>query len=379
MNLDLSEDEALLRDSVERWVQQNYAFDQRQRVAALPEGFSRAHWRAFAQMGWLAMPFDESLGGLGGGALGTTIGTALLMEQLGRGLVLEPFVPAVLLFGGLLARSPAHRETWVPKVIEGQVLGTLAFAERDSRQELADVQTTLRADGNGWRLDGRKVLVAAGAAADAFVVSARSLGGRFDTAGIDCVLVPADAPGLSRTPVALMDGQRCAQLDFDGVRVEPSQLLFPLGQGHAPLAAAADDALLALGAEALGIAQMLYDTTLEYVKTRKQFGVTIGSFQALQHRLVEMFTTLEQMRSLLIRTVCAVQDGSAETRRCLHALKVMVGRAMRLIGGEAIQMHGGMGITDELVVGHGLKRLMVIDASFGNADVHRARFAALDG
>jgi alkylation response protein AidB-like acyl-CoA dehydrogenase len=375
MNLDLSEDEALLRDSVERWVQQNYTFDQRRRVAALPDGFSRDHWRAFAQMGWLAMPFDESLGGLGGGATGT----ASLMEQLGRGLVLEPYVPAVLLFGGLLARSPALRDTWVPKVIEGQVLGTLAFAERDSRQELTDVQTTLRADGSGFRLDGRKVLVAAGAAADAFVVSARSSGGRFDTDGIDLALVPADVPGLTRTPVALMDGQRCAQLDFDGVHVEPSQRLFAPGQGHAPLAAAADDALLALGAEALGIAQMLYDTTLEYVKTRKQFGVTIGSFQALQHRLVEMFTALEQMRSLLIRTVCAVQDGSADARRCLHALKVMAGRAMRLIGGEAIQMHGGMGITDELVVGHGIKRLMVIDASFGNADVHRARFAALAG
>lgn len=375
MNLDLSEDESLLRDSVERWVQQNYAFEQRRQVAALPEGFSREHWRAFAQMGWLGLPFDESVGGLGGGAMGT----ALLMEQLGRGLVLEPYVPAVTLFGGLLARSPALRDEWVPKIIEGRVLGTLAFAERDSRQELTDVQTTLRAEGSGFRLDGRKVLVAAGAAADAYVVSARSSGGRFDSAGIDLVLVPAGASGVKRTPVALMDGQRCAQVDFDGVRIEPGQLLFTRGEGGAPLRACVDDAMLALCAEGLGIAQLLNDTTLEYVKTRKQFGVPIGTFQALQHRLVEIFITLEQMRSLLVRTVCAVQDGSDDARRCLHASKVMVGRVTRLIGGEAIQMHGGMGITDELVVGHAVKRLMVIDASFGNADAHRARFVALQG
>jgi alkylation response protein AidB-like acyl-CoA dehydrogenase len=216
-------------------------------------------------------------------------------------------------------------------------------------------------------------------AADWLIVSARSSGTRFAEAGISLALVPADAPGLRRTAVALMDGQRVANITFDGVAVPADRLLTAPGQAAPLLRAVADDALLALSAEALGILQMLHDTTLEYVKTRKQFGVTIGSFQVLQHRLVDMFAALEQTRSLLLRIVCAVQDGSAEATRCRHALKAMVGKAGRLIGGEAIQMHGGMGMTDELIVGHGMKRLMVIDASFGGGDVHRERFAALAG
>jgi alkylation response protein AidB-like acyl-CoA dehydrogenase len=375
MDFDLNDEDALLRDSVARWVGEQCGLEQRRRIAAGTDGFSRAHWQQMAQMGWLGLPFEEALGGLGGSPLAT----ALLMEQFGRVLVLAPYLPTVLLFGGLLAHCPALRGDWVPKVIDGSLIGTLAYAERDSRQELNDVQTTLRAQGSGYVLDGAKVLVPAGMAADWLIVSARSAGGRFDEAGISLALVPADAKGLRRTPVVLMDGQRVANIAFDGVQVPADRLLAAPGQAAPLLREAADDALLALCAEALGILQMLYETTLEYVKTRKQFGVTIGSFQVLQHRLVDMFAALEQTRSLLLRTVCAVQEGAAEAARCRHALKAMVGKAGRLIGGESIQMHGGMGMTDELIVGHGMKRLMVIDASFGGGDVHRERFAALAG
>jgi alkylation response protein AidB-like acyl-CoA dehydrogenase len=373
MNFDLSEDDAALQDSVARWVQQRYPFDVRRKLASQAPGFSREHWREMAQLGWLALPFDEALGGLDGGPLGTM----LMMEQLGKGLVLEPFVPSVLLFGGLVQRSAALREHWVPKIIDGSVLGALAWQERHSRHELADVQTTLRPAGDGHLLNGDKVLVFNGAAADQLVVSARSAGHRFDEAGISLVRVNADATGVERTALQLMDGQWVAHIRLRDVKVSATQLLFARGEGFAPLQDTVHAAMLALCAEAFGVMQVLQSTTLDYVKTRKQFGVTIGSFQVLQHRLVDMLMALEQTRSLLYRAVCSAGEGSAEACRDLLALKVMVGKAGRLIGGEAVQMHGGMGMTDELAVGHYMKRLMVIDTSFGNADVQRARFAAL--
>jgi alkylation response protein AidB-like acyl-CoA dehydrogenase len=373
MNFDLSEDDAALQDSVARWVQQRYPFDARRKLAAASPGFSPAHWREMAQLGWLALPFDEALGGLGGGPLAT----ALMMEQLGKGLVLEPYLPNLLLFGALLQRSATQREAWVPKLIDGSLQGAVAWQERHGRHELADVQTTLRPAGDGFVLDGEKVLVFNGAAAQQLVVSARSAGGRFDEAGLSLVRIDAAAPGVERTPIQLMDGQWVAHFRFRDVAVPAGQLLFAPGEGFAPLQQTVHAAMLALCAEALGVMQLLQATTLDYVKTRKQFGVTIGSFQALQHRLVDMYAALEQTRALLYRAVCSAEEGSADAQRDLLALKVMVGRCGRLIGGEAVQMHGGMGMTDELVVGHGMKRLMVIDTSFGNADVQRARFAAL--
>jgi alkylation response protein AidB-like acyl-CoA dehydrogenase len=373
MNFDLSEDDAALQDSVARWVQQRYPFDARRKLAANAPGFSREHWREMAQLGWLALPFDEALGGLDGGPLGTM----LLMEQLGKGLVLEPYLPTVLLFGALMQHSATQREEWVSKVIDGSVLGALAWQERHGRHDLADVQSTLQPAGDGFVLSGEKALVFNGAAADQLIVSARSCGGRFDAAGISLLRVPADAAGVQRNLLQLMDGQWVANIRFDRVRVTAEQLLFAPGEGFAPLQDAVRGAMLALCAESLGIMQVLQATTLDYVKTRKQFGVTIGSFQALQHRLVDMFTALEQTRSLLYRAVCSAGEGSADALRDLLALKVMVGRCGRLIGGEAVQMHGGMGMTDELPVGHYMKRQMVIDSSFGDADWQRRRFAEL--
>ena len=373
MNFDLSEDDAALQDSVARWVQQRYPFDARRKLAAQAPGFSAAHWREMAELGWLALPFDDAHGGLGGGPLAT----ALMLEQLGKGLVLEPYLPNLLLFGRLLQRAAAPHQALLPALIEGRLQGALAWQERHSRHELADVQTTLRPAGVGLVLDGEKVLVANGAAAEQLVVSARSAGGRFDTAGLSLVRIDASAPGVERTAMQLMDGQWVAHFRFRDVAVAPEQLLCAPGEGFAPLQQTVHEAMLALCAEAFGVMQLLQATTLEYVKTRKQFGVTIGSFQALQHRLVDVYTALEQTRALLVRAVCSAEDRSADALRDLLALKVIVGKAGRLIGGEAVQMHGGMGMTDELVVGHGMKRLMVIDTSFGNAEVQRARFAAL--
>jgi alkylation response protein AidB-like acyl-CoA dehydrogenase len=373
MNFDLSDDDAALQDSVARWVRQRYPFELRHRLARQAPGFSQEHWQEMAQLGWLALPFDEALGGLGGGALATM----LMMEQLGKGLVLEPYLPNLLLFGALLQRSTAQRKAWVPKLIDGSVQGALAWQERHGHHELSDVQTRLRQAGEGFVLDGEKVLVFNGAAAAQLVVSARSAGDRFDAAGLSLLRIDVAAPGVERLPMQLMDGQWVAHFRFREVPVAAGQLLFAAGEGFVPLQQTVRSAMLALCAEAFGVMQLLQATTLEYVKTRKQFGVAIGSFQALQHRLVDMYAALEQTRALLVRAVCSAEEGSADALRDLLALKVMVGKAGRLIGGEAVQMHGGMGMTDELVVGHGLKRLRVIDASFGNADVQRAQFAAL--
>lgn len=373
MNFDLSEDDTALQDSVSRWVQQRYPFDARRKLAGTDAGFSAAHWQEMAQMGWLALPFAEAHGGLGGGPLSM----ALLMEELGKGLVLEPLLPTLLLFGGALKRCPALADLWLPKLIEGQLQGALAIGERHSRYALADVQCTLQPVGDGYVLNGEKALVLNGAAADQLVVVARSSGERFDAQGISLALVSAGATGITRTPLRLMDGQRVAHIHFDQVAVPASQLLCAEGSGHALLQQVVQEATLALCAEAFGVMQLLYATTLNYVKTRKQFGVTIGSFQVLQHRLVDMFAALEQTRSLLYRAVCAMQENAAGAERDIVALKAMVGKAGRLIGGEAIQMHGGMGITDELLVGHGMKRLMVIDTTFGDADHQRRAFAAL--
>ena len=247
MNFDLSEDDTALQDSVSRWVQQRYPFDARRKLAASDTGWSAAHWREMAQMGWLALPFAEAQGGLGGGPLSI----ALLMEELGKGLVLEPVLPTLLLFGGALQRCPALADAWLPKLIEGQLQGALAIAERDSRYELADVQCTLQRAGDGYVLDGEKALVLNGAAADQLVVVARSSGARFDTQGISLVLVNASAAGVSRTPLRLMDGQRVANIRFDQVAVPASQLLCAEGDGHALLRQVVQDATLALCAEGL--------------------------------------------------------------------------------------------------------------------------------
>jgi len=336
---------------------------------------SRDHWRTFAELGWLSIPFAEEHGGFGGGP----VDIMLVMEQLGRGLVLEPYLATVVLFGGLLRRgaSPELQEEFIPGVIAGDCQGAFAFLERQSRFELADVKTSAVAEGDGYRLNGEKVVVFNGAVADQVIVSARTGGGQFDREGISLFLVPADAPGLTRREYRLMDGQRVCNLVFDDVRVSAAQLVGESGGASPLMEAVVTDAILALGAEAVGIMGELNRKTVEYTRTREQFGVPIGSFQALQHRMVDTFMAGEQARSLLYRAVCAVVDSDEGAACAVHALKVMLDRASRLIYGEAIQLHGGMGITDELDIGHYAKRLMMINTTFGNGDHHQGKFIAL--
>jgi alkylation response protein AidB-like acyl-CoA dehydrogenase len=377
VNFDFSEEQVMLRDSVARFVQDEYDFETRRAVVASENGFSDQNWKTFAELGWLSIPFDEAHGGFGGNAIDSMV----VMEELGRGLVAEPFVATVLLFGGLIqqAGDAAQQEAWLPRIIAGEVQGAFAFLERQSRFELADVATTATADGDGYVLNGEKTVVFNGAVAEAMVVSARTSGEQSDEDGISLFIV--DAAAVDKSSYRLMDGQLVANVRFDNVKLGGDALLGEAGAGFAAMDAVTNEVILALCAEALGIMGKLNATTLEYTKTREQFGVAIGSFQALQHRMVEAFMAYEQTKSMLYRAVCSIdgdaEGGEQEAQRNLHALKVMVGKAGKLVGDEAIQMHGGMGLTDEMDVGHYVKRLMMIRTTFGDADHHQSKFSEL--
>lgn len=375
MNFDFSEEQVMLRDSVARFIQDDYDFDTRRRIAASAEGMSRENWKTFAELGWLSIPFAEEHGGYGGSA----VDVMLLMEQFGRGLVLEPYLATVLLFGGLLekAGSGNQKGEFIPRIIAGECLGAFAWLERQSRFELADVRTTARQEGEGYLLNGEKVVVLNGANADQLIVSARTGGEQSDRQGISLFLVPADAEGVERLSYRLMDGQLVANVVLSDVEVSAASLVGPAGGGYPLIETLAQEANLALAAEAVGIMETLNAKTVEYTKTREQFGVAIGSFQALQHRMVDTFMAAEQTRSLLYRAVCALSDEQEDVATAVHALKVMVDRAGKHVFGEAIQLHGGMGITDELDIGHYAKRLMMINTTFGNGDYHQAQFNAL--
>ena len=375
MNFDFSEEQVMLRDSVARFIQDDYDFDTRRRIAASEEGMSRENWKTFAELGWLSIPFAEEHGGYGGSA----VDVMLLMEQFGRGLVLEPYLATVVLFGGLLekAGSEEQKGEFIPRIIAGECLGAFAWLERQSRFELADVRTTARQEGAGYVLNGEKVVVFNGANADHLIVSARTGGEQSDRQGISLFLLPADTAGVQRLSYRMMDGQRVANVVLNNVEIPAGSLVGPAGEGYPLIEALAREANIALAAEAVGIMETLNAKTVEYTKTREQFGVAISSFQALQHRMVDTFMAAEQTRSLLYRAVCALSDEQEDVATAVHALKVMVDRAGKHIFGEAIQLHGGMGITDELDIGHYAKRLMMINTTFGNGDYHQAQFNAL--
>jgi alkylation response protein AidB-like acyl-CoA dehydrogenase len=373
MNFDLSEEQVMIRDSIARFVQDNYAYDQRNAVVALPHGFSKEHWQQFAELGWLSIPFAEEFGGFGGGPVDTMV----IMQELGRGLVIEPFLPTVLLFGGLLQAGASNKvkDELIPQVISGELQGGFAYIERQSRYAITDVKTRARQDGVNWVLNGEKTVVLNGGAAQKLVVLARSSGEQVDENGLSLFLVDGSAVGVKTTSYRMTDGREAANIVLDNVTAEA--VIGGPGEGFALMGPVIDRAMLAVAADALGAMESLNAQTLEYLKTRKQFGTHIGAFQALQHRMVDMFAACENTKSLLYRAVCAMDAGDEDAQRSLLALKVMVGRSGRRIGGEGIQMHGGMGMTEELSVGAYVKRLMIANTLFGDADHQLQRFARL--
>ncbi|MFZ5722911.1 MAG: acyl-CoA dehydrogenase family protein [Pseudomonadota bacterium] len=374
MDFSYSEEQNLLRDSVRKWVREHYEFERRRRRLREHGGHDPAHWAQMAGLGWLALPFAEEDGGLGGSLLDVTV----VMEEFGKGLVLEPWLATVLLAGGILRRSasPAQRATLLPGIIDGTTQAALAFAEPDSRHAPEAVTCSARRDGNGWQLSGRKIAVLNGDAAGFLVVVARTSGAVRDRNGLSLFVVDAAATGVTRHGYPTIDGFRAADLRFDDVRLDGDALLGSEGGAWPVLEAVLDEAAVAVGAEAVGIMEALYKTTVEYTKTRKQFGVPIGSFQVLQHRMVDMFIHHEQAKSLLLMAAIRLAgDDAVERRKAVSAFKAYIGKAGRLLGQQAVQLHGGMGMTDELAVGHYFKRLTAIDVLFGNEDFHLRRFA----
>ena len=373
MDFDLTEDQRLLKESVDRLIADQYSFAQRKGYATEAPGWSAKMWAQFAEMGLLGLPFEETLGGFGGGPVETMI----VMETFGRGLVLEPFFATIILGGGLLRRagSAALQGALIPQVTAGKLKLAFAHVERQSRYNLADVTTTAKRQGSAYVLDGAKSVVLHGDCADKIFVTARISGERRDRDGVGLFLVDASSPGVTRRGYPTQDGLRAAEIVLVGVRADAvSENAMPA------IEHVIDEANAALSAEAVGTMQIMHDTTLDYMKTRKQFGRAIGSFQVLQHRSVDMLVALEGARSMaMFAAVMASEENPIERRKSISAAKVQIGRSGKHVGQEAIQLHGGIGMTQEYSVGHFFKRMTMIEQQYGTADDHLAILARLGG
>lgn len=363
MNFELEEDQLLLKNLTEQFVSDRYDLDKRSAYQQSTSGFSRENWELLGELGLLALPFAEADGGLGGGM----VEIITVMETLGRGLVAEPLLGDLLLSGALIAEAGAETQKaeWLPRIMSGNARVALAHFEHEARFNLDHVGARSGADSGGFRIDGEKTLVLAGADADAYLVSAR------DGEDIYFHIVPADASGLQRRDYRLVDGSVASELRLLSVPAAER-----LEGGMAAFAHIVDRARVAASAEMVGIMSMLFETTLDYVRTRKQFGAAIGSFQAVQHRLADLYAALEQSRSQLYRAALANGSGEDRARAAAGAKSYISAQAVRL-GEECIQFHGGMGTSDELIVGHGHKRLLLLATLFGDIDSELARFNAM--
>ncbi|MDD3444176.1 MAG: acyl-CoA dehydrogenase family protein [Zavarzinia sp.] len=374
MDFNYSDEQKLLIDSVERFIQDDYDFDTRRAILKSEEGFRRDLWQQFGDLGWLAVPFAEEDGGLGG----TSVETMIIMEAFGKGLVVEPYLSTVVMAGGLLKAggTAAQKEAVLPELMAGTMIAAVGYAEPTSRFNLADVSTTATASGDGYTLKGHKSVVLHGPMADKLIVSARTSGGRRDADGITLFLIDAKAPGVSRQDYPTVDGLRASEVTLDGVSVSAGDVVGTVGGGLSLLEKVVDEAIAAVCAEAVGAMEVLYKTTIEYARTRVQFGQPIGRFQVIQHRLVDMYMAYEQAKSMAIMANLKLDADPAERRRAVSAAKVQIGKSGRFVGQQAVQLHGGMGMTDELNVGHYFKRLTMIETLFGNTDFHLKRYAA---
>jgi len=374
MDLSLNDVQEMLADSIDKFIANEYPFDTRQKYAASEAGYSAEVWSMFAGLGWTAVPFSEDDGGFDG----DQIDIMVMMQRFGRGLVVEPYFANIILAGGILKRTgdAEQKQLWLRPIIAGELQATLAFTEPQARYDLANIATTASADGDDWILSGQKGFVINGGTSDLVIVPARTAGGQNDTSGITLFAVPADATGVSFNSYHTVDGLRAAELVLENVRVDAHSVLGDEGEGFAALDATIDDATLAICAEAVGIMHVLKDKTIEYSKNRSQFGVPIGSFQALQHRMVDMLTSCEQAQSLLLWAAMTCSAGNLDAKRAISSIKYLVGTSGQLLGEEAVQIHGGMGVTWDLDVAHYFKRLTAIGQLFGNADWHLDKLAA---
>ena len=376
MDFDLTDEQRLLADSVHRFVSGAYPdLETRKAYRAEPAGYAAANWAAMAEMGLLALPLPEDQGGFGGGPVETMI----VMEAFGRGLVVEPYLASIVLGLGLLRRV-GGQDALVEQVAAGEIALAFAHQERQARHDLHDVATTARQDGPDWVLDGAKGVVLHGDVADHIVVTARTGGARRDKSGIGVFLVPANAKGVTRRGYPTTDSLRGAEVTLDRVSLPAEALLGDADNGLALVDRVVDETIAALAGEALGAMDALQKLTLDYLKTRKQFGRPIGTFQSLQHRAAEMMVSLEEARSMAMLAAMMAQEPDAlERRRQMSAVKVQIGRSGKFIGQSAIQLHGGIAMTMEYLGGHYFKRLTTIDTMFGDADHHVTQLMAMGG
>jgi pimeloyl-CoA dehydrogenase small subunit len=374
MDFDLTEEQRLLRDSVERLLADHYGFDKRRSYLAQPEGWSRGLWAQYAELGLLGLPFPEDYGGFGGGP----IEVMLVMEAFGRVLALEPYLATVVLGGTAmrLAGSEEQKASMLPRVAEGGMTLAFAHGERQSRYDLTDVLTTAKPKGSGWVLDGAKSVVLHGASAQRLILSARNSGERDDPDGITLFLVNAASNGVARRAYPMRDGTRAAEISFSQVEVGKDDVLGEVGAAFPVIERVVEAGIAATAAEAVGAMETMQAMTLEYLKTRQQFGRPIGQNQVLQHRATEMLMELERGRSMaMLATMMVEEPDSAERAHNIAMAKVGVGQASKFVSQNAIQLHGGIGMTEEYAVGHYFRRCMVIEHTFGDTAHHLSRLA----
>jgi alkylation response protein AidB-like acyl-CoA dehydrogenase len=371
MDLSFTEVQTMLVDSIEKFIANDYSFERRQQYASSDAGYSADVWATFADLGWTAVPFSEDDGGFDGGPVELMV----MMQQFGRGLIVEPYLANIVLAGGVLRRaaSSSQKTRFLQPLISGELQAALAVTEPQSRYDLANIETIATKDGDEWIINGRKGVVLNGGNAGLLIIPSRTSGSNTDRNGITLFAVGGVADGVSRVTYPTVDGHQAAEIVLQDVRVESNAIIGKLDEGYAVIDAVVDEATLAVCAEAVGIMQILTDKTVEYSKNREQFGVPIGSFQALQHRMVDMLTACEQSYSLLLWAAMANADQTGDAKQAISAIKYQVGTAGKKVGQEAVQIHGGMGVSWDVDIAHYFKRLTTIGQMFGNADWHLDR------
>jgi len=375
MDLSISEEQSAIRDVISRFIENEYDFEKRMSIAEGDSAFDSDVYNFFVEQGFTAIPFSEEDGGLNGGP----VETMLIMKEIGRGLMLEPYLENVILAGGVLKRlaTDEQKSKWLTNIINGELQSTLAFTEPQSRFNLNDVATVAKVNGDKVIINGKKSFVLNGKEADIIIVPVRTSGSQTEAEGISLFIVESDTSGILKNNYKTVDGHSASEITFKNVEVSKDNLLGEIGKGYQALESTVDDAILAVCAEATGIMKSLHDKTVEYSKNRVQFGVPIGGFQALQHRMVDTLMACEETESILLWALTTSQDDSSSLKKAISGLKYQIGTAGKHVGQEAVQLHGGMGISWELDIAHFFKRLSSIEILFGNADFHMKRFLML--
>ena len=375
MDFNFTDEQSMLRDTIASFLQDKYDFDSRRKTVASESGWNPGHWKAFAEeLGILGAPFSEELGGLGGGAIDNMI----VMEEFGKALVIEPYLGTVVIGGGFLKHSGyAGAASVIEGIIGGAVTIAFAYAEPQARYTWQDIKTTAKKDGSGYVLNGHKAVVVGAPFASHLVVTARTGGAQRDAGGVSVFLVDKTLPGIVTRDYPTVDGNRASEVYFENVSIPADALIGEEGGGLPLVNKVIDEATVAVGAEAVGVLRKLHEGTLDYAKQRKQFGTAISNFQVLQHRMVDMFIEVEQAVSMTYMATIKLDESDDARAQAVSAAKVRIGRACKFVGQNAIQIHGGMGMTDELAIGHYFKRASIIEGLFGSVDHHLRRYESL--